>query len=470
MLSILHQTSNLGVRNDLELFTIQPTQFSHEDFRYEEYQPVSQNFQNNEAIEFRIRHTAEYYLDPSSLQLHVKAKIAREDGTDTKALTVTTATTTAAEASKTTTTAATSVVEAPKITISPSDGDYVYPCDNFLNSLFEMCEVHLNDKPITHYELYSYRSFLDLLRTTNFAQKHTLWPMMYEPDEAGQTFNLSNLKDHGLMERYRRSQGSKIMDLSGPLFTDLAMQGKILPPGVTVRVVLKQNSDKFRLMTTQEENRAYRLNILEIKITAKFVKIAPSLALSQETMLKQQPAVYLLRGVETKYRSLQEGSKDIIFEDLCPRCVPSRITLIFVQTDAFYGNFKKNPYKFEHLDMERSMLSVGSRKYEEKYDFDQEIYTAAYATLLKNLNNEFIRFSRDQYIKNHFMLHYILTPDGDTSNLSPLTSENVRFTASLKKPLTDKYTCIIMTETPRVLEIDARRNISVRDPTYNETS
>ena len=54
MLSTLHSYSNLGVKNDLELFQLPSTQFSHEGHHFQEFFPISANYQNNEAIEFRI--------------------------------------------------------------------------------------------------------------------------------------------------------------------------------------------------------------------------------------------------------------------------------------------------------------------------------------------------------------------------------------------------------------------------------
>jgi hypothetical protein len=435
MLSTLHSCSNLGVKNDLELFQIQPTQFSHEGYHYQEFYPTSANYQKNEAITFRIPNVGEQYLDPSSIFLHVRGRVVGPGGVKL-------------------------VSPTPKKEGTSTEPDYdkVYPCDNFVNSLFETCDIFLNDIRISHNELYTYRSFLDLLTESNVAMRTTLWPLCYSPDETEQTLDFKH--SHGITERYSRIKESREIDLATPLFTDLSQQGKLLPSGVTMRITLKQNPDKFRLITAATEARDYKFEILEMWILARFVSIASGVRLAiEKTLHSGQNALYLLRGVQTKYRAITSGKKDIVLEDLSPGRVPAKLTFLFVRSDAVHGNFKLNPLKFENLKMNRSTLTVGNREIEETYDFNKDFYAWPYMNFIRQLNNPLVHFSKGQYEKNHFMLHYVLTPDGTVENLSPCTSENVRLTVELSENLAENYTCIIVAETPTVLEIDAARNI-----------
>ena len=85
--------------------------------------------------------------------------------------------------------------------------------------------------------------------------------------------------------------------------------------------------------------------------------------------------------------------------------------------------------------------------------------------LIRQFHNPYINIGPSQFEKNHFILHYILTPDCSTDHFSPIVSENVRFEARLQEPLTHLYTCVIITETPRILEINAQRNISIVEAT-----
>src|SRR5215475_235231 len=83
MLSTLHSCSNLGVKNDLELFTLPPTQFSHEGEEFVDYYPSTLKPQDADTLEFHVSNTGESYLDPSSIFLQVRCKIVRQNGTAT---------------------------------------------------------------------------------------------------------------------------------------------------------------------------------------------------------------------------------------------------------------------------------------------------------------------------------------------------------------------------------------------------
>ena len=188
MLSTLHNCSNLGVKTDLEVFSLPPTQFSHEGEEFIEYHPAAFKPQEGDNIEFFIPNLSDHYVDPSSIFLQVRARIVRSDNVTT--------------------------VELPDDKAQWAVGDakvkpdQVYPCESFINSMFKFCDIYLNEKLITQHELYAYRSFLDLLMQTNEHMQKTLWPLFYFPDGAGQTLDLSENK-HGITKRYKFTRGSR---------------------------------------------------------------------------------------------------------------------------------------------------------------------------------------------------------------------------------------------------------------------
>src|SRR5690606_2366511 len=123
MLSTLHSCSNLGVRNDLELFSLPSTQFSHEGEDFIQFHPAALKPGESDFLEFNIPNSSESYLDPSSIFLQIRGKITRLDGKNTLAL------------------------PANKDDWLKGTGekpDQVYPVENFANSLFRFCHVYLN--------------------------------------------------------------------------------------------------------------------------------------------------------------------------------------------------------------------------------------------------------------------------------------------------------------------------------------
>jgi len=440
MLSTLHSCSGFGTKNDLQLFSITPTQFSHEASHMQTFLPLSASFQKNETLEFRVRNISGYFIDIAAVFLRLKGRVLRSTG--------------------------------ELITSQDKDkskADSVWPIDSFASSLFESCEVFLNDKCITFGDHYAYRSFFDMLMNATVATRYTGWPMCYSNDTPGREFNRTDTTGIGL--RYKTIEDSREFELASPIFSDICQQGKLLLPGVDVRFTFKQTENKFRLMTADSENRQYKVELLTASLEVKFVRISPSVCAWIENKLnptdkkqKRKKALYMLRGLGTRHRTILAGSQDIVLEDLALRTVPSRLTLAFIKNKSFHGDFKLNPYQMENLQMEKSSLSVGSRVIEQDYNFDKGQTAFAFMNLIRHMNNPLTTFSKEVYEKQHFFISYILTPDSDMKNLSPVTSENIRFTAKLRKPLEDSVTCLIVLESPRVVEIDADRNIEIIHP------
>ena len=130
MLSTLSSCSYLGVKNDLELFTIPGTQFSHEGGEFIDYYPSQLRPQESDTIDFNIRNNGLMYLDPSSIFLQVRAKLVRADGATTVEC--------KREATKLQIVKGAATTDLPTLqTVEAklSSGDTAYMCDNIANSL-----------------------------------------------------------------------------------------------------------------------------------------------------------------------------------------------------------------------------------------------------------------------------------------------------------------------------------------------
>jgi len=449
-LQTFHRCSPAGVKSELEFFTLPFTQTSHEGEQWLEFHPSSLKPQESDTVEFYIPNHGHNYLDPSGIYLQIKAKIVRADDANTVAITRTPP---AYQMEGT----------PPELKFVPpklSEGDKVYLCNNFANSMIRYCDIYLNQFLVSNHEIYAYRSYLDTVLNSTPAMRNAFWTMGFTMDDPGEKLDLE--WDMGINKRYKLSAGSKEFNLETALFTDIGDTKMLLIPAVDMRIVIRQNPDSFRLMTTDDEERTYKLKITDFKLRVRFIKIADHERLKHEAALSVEPTVYALRGVDMKLRSLPVGSSDIIIENLCPARVPHKITIFFVLTDAFYGAFKKNPFKFEHLNMTRSSLFVGAHERREIFDFDSKQYAAAYVNFIRAINNRHVEISQELYEKQLFMLHYILSPDGCPNNFSPIQVENVRLQIQLKTPLTQSYTCVILSESPRVLEIYENRTLRLR--------
>lgn len=120
----LHRQSCLCTADELELFSIPPTDYSIEASDVCVFHPVTAPT-SSDVLEFNIPALGPYYLDMRASCLHLQVKIVRKDGT------------LAGDA------------ETP---------DKVIPVQALATSMFSTLLVYLNQQLISSYDNYAYRS------------------------------------------------------------------------------------------------------------------------------------------------------------------------------------------------------------------------------------------------------------------------------------------------------------------------
>ena len=80
-MAFVHRQSCEGVKTELDLFTVPPTQNSIIDNHVVEHQPMS-SLDSGGPIEFLIPGSGDDYLDLANTMLHVQAKVTRANGDD----------------------------------------------------------------------------------------------------------------------------------------------------------------------------------------------------------------------------------------------------------------------------------------------------------------------------------------------------------------------------------------------------
>ena len=489
-LATLHKKSRLAICDDLSLFEIRETQYSHESDDLMTVFPTN-NKLTGDHLEFVFRNTTPFMYDLDSAILIAKARIVRADGKPTyheetpqqDPPTNTTTTSTSTSTNNTIPTGGGDSSTKPPATSTSSHVktdeksttrdtvdapppkqkliyDRVIPVRNIGMSMFSQLDVHLQNKLISNHDLIPYRAFLGVLFKSNPAMdRHTLWTQMYHAAEKEEDEDSLQTSDN-MQKRWKRTRGSRIFDIVTRISSDAFEQPNLLVGGVELRMNFKLSSDDFKLLSFEDPSIKYKLELVSAELELRRVKIFNSVTRSIEERMLTEPSLYLLKGVQTRIRSLQEGSKDIIMENLTSQ-TPSKMTFMFIKTSAFYGTPSLDPFCFEHMNMRRCTLSVGTKQQTFTFDFDNGLYAHAYYHLLRNIGNKHVVITREQYAKNTFLLHYILSPSRCPDALSPITSENVRFHAEFTRPLDDAYTCVILIETERVLEISHDRQIEI---------
>ena len=150
--------------------------------------------------------------------------------------------------------------------------------------------------------------------------------------------------------------------MAGPLFCDVFRSERLLLSFVGLKVILNRNVNEFCLMAS-EDDADYRVKLTKAYLKIRKVKVSPSISTAHELALKKGPAIYPVRRVECKTFIIAAGNPSLRKDNLYNRLVPKTFMFRMVDSAAFNGNCKKNPYNFKTY----TTLSLASRSTEKKY-------------------------------------------------------------------------------------------------------
>ena len=175
-MAFVHRQSCEGVKSELDLFAVPPTQTSIEHGGWIEHQPIT-SLDSGGPIEFVVPGAGDAYIDLANTYLLVRAKVVRGVGTDI------------------------------------ADDTPVAPVNNWLHSLFSEVDVHLNDTLVTpSSNTYPFRAYVETLLSYGAEAKKTqLTSQLWYKDTAGHMeATQENGGNAGLVERRRHIAGSRV--------------------------------------------------------------------------------------------------------------------------------------------------------------------------------------------------------------------------------------------------------------------
>ena len=193
-MAFIHPQSCEGVKSELDLFAVPPTQTSIDEGQWIEHQPMT-SLDSGGPIEFVVPGTGDAYIDLANTYLFVRAKIIRGAGTNL------------------------------------ADDTPVAPVNNWLHSLFSQVDVYLNDTLVTpSSNTYPFRAYVETLLSYGAEAKKTqLTSQLWYKDTAGHMdATQANGGNAGLIERRRHIVGSRVVEMMGRLHVDLFMQDRFL--------------------------------------------------------------------------------------------------------------------------------------------------------------------------------------------------------------------------------------------------
>jgi hypothetical protein len=313
-----------GVPSELALFDLPPTQVGVSDVYYEEIRPQSQVIADA-PIEFCVNgQNSMDYLDLSGSQLYVKLKVKKADGTN---LTST---------------------------------NKVGPVNLFFQALFSTVEVTLQNKATITCNFNPYRAMIKtLLNFGQDAKKSQLESQLFVKDDNDSPAVTDPAgTNQGLFDRTQYVKLSKTLDMQGPLHHDLASLTRYILNEVDVKLKLYRTSPAFSLNSGDATATNYVIDIQDIYLLARKIRVNPAVIYGHAEMLKTTNAKYPYTKSECRVQSVAAGSTSFHWENMFQGQRPRRVIVAFVKAKAVTGDYKANPFDFENCDIQNICLFV----------------------------------------------------------------------------------------------------------------
>ena len=438
-MSFLHQKSCECVKTELDLFSLPPTQTSIENGKWVQYKPIS-TLTDDSPIEFVVPGNGDEYTDLSQTMIHVTASIVKSTGV--------------------------------AITDDAEDKK-VGPINNWLHSLFSQVDMSMNQKLVTpQNNTYAYRAYIETALNYGYdARRSHLSCGVWSADLTGQMDDCQEANE-GLKERRLLTSKSQECEMLGHLHLDMCNQSKYLINGVELRFKFIRTKDKFSIMAFENE---YKVRIHDVNLWVRRCKVSPTVLLAHNSAIQSATVKYPITRVDVKTFTLPSGIRNKTLDNVFLGQVPKRIIVGMVTNAAYNGDYKKNPYNFQHFKTNFFSIYVDgeqipAKPLQPKYEGadNKGKYVMAYHSLFSGSGIHFrdsgILISRKDYDAGYCLMAFDLTPDlsaSDSTHWNLVRNGSVRIELGFDDALAETVNFLVYAEFDNVIEIDRHRNVNV---------
>lgn len=439
-MSYINSHRSAALKSELDLFAVPPTQSSVEDGSMHCYRPMA-SLSDTSPIEFVVTGHGDEYIDLAHTALYILVKIIP----------------------------GTKDIEAAASTSTPKRQEPVAvgPINNWMHSIFSQVDIYLNQKCITPpSNHYNYRAYIEnLLNYGSDAKNSHLRTVLWEKDVGDFDATVLGVNT-GFDRRSGSTKDSQIVELYGNLHCDIFNQDKFLLNGVELTVRLIKANNAFHLMSEASAS----IEILDANLFIRKVKINPSILIAHARALSVATAKYPITRVDIKSITISKDIQSKSIDNLYLGQLPKRCILGFVRNEAYSGDFKYNPFNFQHFKHNFLALYIDSVQIPARPltpDFAKNLYTRSYHTLFSGSGIHFgdtgNEITISEYPNGYCLVAFDLTADlsSHEAHWNIIRSGSLRLEVRFEKPLTETITAIIYSEFDNLIEIDNNRNIII---------
>lgn len=439
IMSILsHETFREAMPSQLSLFDVPPTQTAVENIYFQDVRPISQ-ITDSSPIEFQLSaQNGMDYIDLKRSRIYVKLKVMNGDS-------------------------------------ALGEEDIVGPVNLLLSSLFSQVDVSMQNKPVNSSGAhYPYLSMLNtLISYGSDAKSSQLTSQLWERDYPGEfdDVNAKSGKNSGLLKRAQFTKLSKTIDLEGPIMHELFQIDRYILNQVGISLKLYRTRPEFYLLSSAASGKNYSIKLEEVILRVCKCKINPAVILSHAKLLETNTAKYPFKKSIVKMYSLAKGLLNISFENMFSGTRPDRLYIAFVSSQAVAGDFTKNPYNFQHYNINQIALysdgiPVGNTPIKLTFDTTSgDSIVSAFVNLFDNAGKWLFdggnAITRKDFAEGgNVIFCFDLEPTFEQGEyLTLLKQGNVRLEVQFGQALSETVTAIVWGQYSALFEINQARDI-----------
>lgn len=362
------------------------------------------------------------------------------------------------------------------IEVTKDDGSALVATDNvsvvnlFTQSIFKQVECEINGVQVCDLSTptYAWKSFLETHLSYGKGAKDThLKCSLYEKDTATkeEAVDGSNL---GSAARAKRITGKKLF-FSNIIHSDFFQAQKLLIPNTEIKLKFIRNEDSFSILAPAAAK--YKINIKNLKLAVRKIKIDPAVQGQLEHTLQTVPASYDLTQSKIKTYLIQKGSKTYDWAGFIQGNLPRSIIFGIVSHEAFNGNVNANPFYFNNHKVNLFNLKInGSPVLPTPYtpDFETGDFIREYRAFFDNNGmaheNESNDITLEDFEHNSCFWSYDLTPEQCNSfHLHETRVGSMDLSIGFKTETTKNLHIIAYCSFNAAIAIDSERNVRVRE-------
>ena len=350
--------------------------------------------------------------------------------------------------------------------------DIVSPVNLFPQSIFKQVECELNGIQVCDLSTptYAFKQFIETHLTYSKAAKEThLENSLYVKDQQGKETTYVETENSGFKERRAILNANEMkFNFSNVIHSDFFQCQKALLPGVEIKLKFIRNDDNFSLLAASALSNTYEIEIKNLKLSVRRVKIDPVVQASIETTLKTKSSLYNITQSKIKTFMVPANTSSINFPSVIQGNLPQSVIFGFVSDSGFTGKIEGNPFCFGHHNINLFNAKINGipilpTPFTPSYEANKLNFAREYRWFMDNCGisheNESNGITKKEFMTNSNFYVYDLTPDLCNSFHNHETKTgNLELDISFQTAPTNNIYLIVYASFPSVIAIDALRN------------